>query len=43
MRTTVGRLARVLLLTTVIATALALPRPAGTPLMPANGDAGARM
>ena len=43
MSMTPGRLIRVLLLTTGIATALALPSLVGTPLMPSHGDPGARV
>jgi hypothetical protein len=40
---TFGRLARALLLIAGIATAIALPSLSGTPLMPSNGDPGARI
>jgi hypothetical protein len=43
MSMTFGRLARALLLTGGIATAIALPSLVGTPLMPSNGDPGARI
>ena len=43
MSVTFWRLARALLLTTGIAIALALPSLVGTPLMPSNGDPGARI
>ncbi len=43
MSTSFGRLARALLLTGGIATALALPSITGTPLLPADGGANARV
>lgn len=43
MSTSFGRLARALLLTGGIATALALPSIAGTPLLPTDGGANARV
>ena len=43
MSMTVGRLARALLLTAAIVTVIALPSLVGTPLMPQNGDPGARV
>ena len=43
MSMTIGRLARTLLLTGGIATAVALPSLVGTPLLPSQGEPGARL